>query len=183
MSAQSPYASRPWLKHYDYWVRPHATYPGRPLSEILAATAVDIPDRAATSFFGAELTFLDLKRRSDACAAALADLGIAKGDRVGIMLPNCPQYIIAAFGILRIGAVVVNINPSYTAREVLVVVADSGIRVLVTLDGLAPLVASIRRQTPIEHVIVTSLAEYTPEAAPPPRVDGSRAFSDLIAIG
>ena len=68
-------------------------------------------------------------------------MGIAKGDRVGIMLPNCPQYIIAAFAILRLGAIVVNINPSYTAREVLTVAADSGMRVLVTLDALAPLVA------------------------------------------
>ena len=92
-------------------------------------TAVDVPDRPATQFLGAQLTFLDLKQRSDALAAALARLGIAKGDRVGIMLPNCPQYIIAAFAILRLGAIVVNINPSYTAREVLTVAADSGVRI------------------------------------------------------
>jgi long-chain acyl-CoA synthetase len=180
VTAESPYAARPWLKHYDYWVPPHATYPSRPLSEILAATAVDLPDRAATSFFGAELTFRDLKRRSDAFAAALADLGITKGDRIGVMLPNCPQYIIAAFGILRLGAVVVNINPSYTAREVLVVVADSEIRLLITLDALAPLVAGIRSQTSIEQLIVTALAEYTPQAAAPPHVDGALAFTDLL---
>ena len=111
MSTPSPYASRPWLQHYDYWVRPHMTYPGRPLYDILALTAVHRPDRTATHFLGAELTFLDLKQRSDALAASLADLGIVKGDRVGIMLPNCPQYIIAAFAILQLGAVVVNINP------------------------------------------------------------------------
>ncbi len=141
-----------------------------------------MPDRVATSFFGAELTFIDLKRRADACAAALAELGIVKGDRVGIMLPNCPQYIIAAFGILRLGAVVVNINPSYTAREVSVVAADSGIRILVTLDVLAPLVASLRGQTPntLEHLILTSLAEYTPQAVGPPRIDGALAFTDLL---
>jgi len=182
VSGQSPYAARPWLKHYDYWVRPHATYPGRPLTDILATTAVEMPDRAATSFFGAELTFMDLKQRSDAFAAALTELGIGKGDRVGIMLPNCPQYIIAAFGILKLGAVVVNVNPSYTAREVGVVVADSGMRILVTLDALAPLVASIGGQTPttIEHLILTSLAEYTPQAVGPPRVDGALAFTDLL---
>jgi long-chain acyl-CoA synthetase len=186
VSGQSSYAARPWLKHYDYWVRPHATYPGRPLTDILATAAVESPDRAATSFFGAELTFMDLKRRSDAFAAALAGFGIGKGDRVGIMLPNCPQYIIAAFGILKRGAVVVNVNPSYTAREVGVVVADSGMRILVTLDALAPLVASLRGQTPgqtpvtIEHVVVTSLAEYTPQAAAPPRIDGTSAFTDLL---
>jgi long-chain acyl-CoA synthetase len=180
VSASSPYAARPWLKHYDYWVPPHATYPGKPLTDILAATAVELPDRAATSFFGAELTFMDLKRRSDGFAAALDNLGIVKSDRVGVMLPNCPQYIIAAFGILKLGAVVVNINPSYTAREVAIVVADSGIRILVTLDVLAPLVASIGGQTPIEQLIVTSLAEYTPEAASPPSVTGAHAFTDLL---
>ena len=120
------------------------TYPGRPLGDILALTAVHRPDEPATHFLGAELTFLDLKRRSDALAAALAGLGIVKGDRVGIMLPNCPQYIIAAFAILGLGAVVVNINPSYTAREVLVVTGDSGVRMLITLDALAPLVQGVR---------------------------------------
>jgi long-chain acyl-CoA synthetase len=178
VTGQSPYAARPWLKHYDYWVKPHATYPGRPLSDILAATAVDLPDRAATSFFGAELTYMDLKRRADAFAAALVDAGIAKGDRVGVMLPNCPQYIIAAFGILKIGAVVVNINPSYTAREVLLIAQDSGIRLLVTLDVLAPLVASVRSQTAIERVVVTSIAEYTPQAAAPPPIEGTTALAD-----
>ena len=57
MSADSPYAARPWLRHYDYWVRPHLNYPERPLHEILAATAVDIPDHPATAFLGATLTF------------------------------------------------------------------------------------------------------------------------------
>jgi long-chain acyl-CoA synthetase len=181
VSTASVYAARPWLRHYDYWVRPHMTYPGRPLSEILSATAVDLPDRPATSFFGAQLTFLELKRRSDALAAALAERGIGKGDRVGIMLPNCPQYIIAAFAILRLGAVVVNINPSYTAREVLIVTGDSGLRILVTLDALAPLVAGIRGQTPIEHVIVTSLAEYAPQAVPTPRIDDTLSLTDLLS--
>jgi long-chain acyl-CoA synthetase len=181
MSAESIYASRPWQRHYDYWVRPHTTYPGRPLSDILNATALEVPDRPATSFFGAELTFLDVKRRADALAAALAARGIEKGDRVGIMLPNCPQYIVAAFAILRLGAVVVNINPSYTAREVLIVTGDSSLRILITVDVLAPLIAAIRGQTPIEQVIVTSLAEYTPQAAGPPRIDGTINLTDLLS--
>ena len=167
---ESAYAARPWLRHYDYWVRPHMTYPGRPLGDILAVTAVHRPDRPATHFLGAELTFLDLKRRSDALAASLSALGIAKGDRVGVMLPNCPQYIIAAFAVLRLGAVVVNINPSYTARELLVVSTDSTPKVLITLDALVPLVHSIRGQMMIGQIIVTSLAEYSAAAAAPPRI-------------
>jgi long-chain acyl-CoA synthetase len=159
------------------------SYPGRPLGDILAITAVHRPTRTATHFLGAELTFLDLKQRSDALAASLAAMGIGKGDRVAIMLPNCPQYIIAAFAILRLGAVVVNVNPSYTARELLVVTKDSTPRVLITLDALAPLVQGLRSETTIETIIVTSLAEYSAAAGPPPRVDGAMAFTDLLHAG
>ena len=171
---------RPWLQHYDYWVRPHMTYPGRPLCEILDTAAVDCQDRPATTFLGAELTFRQIKDRSDACAAALGQLGISKGARVGIMLPNCPQYIIAVFAVLRLGAIVVNVNPMYTSREVLTVARDSGIRVLLTLDRLAPLAVAIRGQTEIEHILVTSLAEYSAAGAPPPRGDGVVALTDLL---
>jgi long-chain acyl-CoA synthetase len=178
-AAQSPYAARPWQRHYDYWVRPHLSYPGRPLGDLLSITAVERPDRPATQFLGAQLTFLDLKRRSDALAASLADLGIVKGDRVGIMLPNCPQYIIASFAVLRLGAVIVNINPSYTAREFLIIAGDSTPRIVIGIDALAPLVQGVRAQTTIEHVIVTSLAEYSAAAAPSPRIEGTHAFADL----
>src|SRR5579862_6878729 len=155
---------RPWEKHYDYWVRTNLSYPGRSLYDILALTALERPDKQATQFLGAELTYRDLKRCADALAASLARLGIVKGDRVGIMLPNCPQYIIAAFGVLRLGAVVVNINPSYTAREAQVIAKDSEVRVVITIDAIAPLLQGIsahRAETSIEQIIVTSLAEYS----------------------
>jgi long-chain acyl-CoA synthetase len=157
------------------------SYPGRPLGDILALAAVHRPAKVATHFLGAELTFLDLKQRADALAAALAEQGITKGDRVGVMLPNCPQYIIAAFAILRLGAVVVNINPSYTAREFMVVAADATPRLIIALDALAPLVQGVRAQTTIEQIIVTSLAEYSAAAAAPPRIDGTLPLADLIA--
>jgi long-chain acyl-CoA synthetase len=181
--SRSPYAARPWLRHYDYWVRSQLSYPGRPLGDILNITAVERPDRPATQFLGAQLTFLDLKRRADALAASLAELGIVKGDRVGIMLPNCPQYIIAAFAVLRLGAVVVNINPAYTAREFLIVVRDSTPRIVITIDGLAPLVLGVLAQTSVERVIVSSLAEYSVAAAPPPQIDGALTLAHLLASG
>ena len=181
MPISSPYAARPWLQHYDYWVRPHLTYPRRALTEILDTAAVDLPDRPATAFLGAEFTFQQIKDRSDAFAAALAGLGIAKGDRVGIMLPNCPQYIVAAFAVLRLGAIIVNVNPTYTAREVLTVANDSAMRLLITLDRLAPLAIGVRDQTRIEHIVVTALAEYSAERAAPPRVDGALMFTDVLA--
>jgi long-chain acyl-CoA synthetase len=178
---ETPSAARPWLRHYDYWVRSNLSYPGRSLSDVLNLTALERPDRPATHFLGAELTFLELKKRADALAVSLAKLGIVKGDRVGIMLPNCPQYIFSAFAVLRLGAIVVNINPSYTAREVLTVATDSGVRLVITLDALAPLVQAVRAQTNIEAVIVTSLAEFSAAASDPPRVDGAQTMADLLA--
>ena len=181
MTPESPYAARPWLRHYDYWTRSNLSYPGRPLFDILSIAAVERPDRPATQFLGAQLTFLELKQRADALAASLARLGIVKGDRVGIMLPNCPQYIVSAFAVLRLGAIVVNINPSYTARELLIVAADATPRVVITLEALAPLVQAVLAQTTIEQVIATSLSEYSAAATAPPRIDGTLTLADLIA--
>ncbi len=180
-SAESPYAARPWLDSYDYWVREHVNYPRRPLHEILRVAAVEVPERPATAFLGAHLTFAQIKEQSDKFAAALRALGIKQGDRVGIMLPNCPQYIVAAFAILRLGATVVNVNPLYTPREILVVAEDSGMRALLTLDVLAPLTLSVREQTSIENIITTSLAEYSVAATPSPAVEGALRLSDLLA--
>jgi long-chain acyl-CoA synthetase len=173
--------ARPWLEHYDYWVPHHINYPRVPLCEILDTAAIERPDQPATAFFGAVLSFGDIKGRSDRLAAALAHLTIAKGDRVGIMLPNCPQYVISAFAVLRLGAVVVNINPSYTARELLTIAADSGIRVLITLDALAPVALTLRGQTAIEHIVVTSLAEYSEPAGRPVEIDGALSLAAIIA--
>jgi long-chain acyl-CoA synthetase len=180
-SEQSLYAARPWLDHYDYWVPRHLNYPRRPLHEILRITAAEVPDQPATAFLGAHLTYRQIKDQADRLATALARQGIRQGDRVGVMLPNCPQYLIASFAILRLGAVVVNVNPIYTPREILVVATDSGIRALLVLDTLTATVQSVLDQTSIERLIVTSLAEYSAEAAPLPAIDGTLKLTDLIA--
>jgi long-chain acyl-CoA synthetase len=171
---------RPWLDHYDYWVPRQLTFPGRPLTEILDTTAIEAADAKATWFLGAQLTYSEIKSRSDRFARALAAQGIAKGDRVAIMLPNCPQYIIAAFAILRVGAVVVNVNPAFTPPEILHILDDSGARAVLTLDRLAPLVLALRDQSHVAAVIVTSLAEYSADGATPPAVEGAQTFTALI---
>jgi long-chain acyl-CoA synthetase len=171
---------RPWIDHYDYWVQPHMNYPRRPLGEILRLAAADVPDRPATAFLGAQLTWAEIKERSDHLATALIRFGISKGDRIGIMLPNCPQYLIAAFAILRIGAIVVNVNPLYTPREIGVVAGDSGMRLLITLDILVPQALAVRDQTSIEAVVITSIAEYSAAAAPCPVVEGTKRLSEVL---
>jgi len=105
-------------------------------------TAVATPDLIATAFLGAHLSYGQIKEQSDKMATALARLGIKQNDRVGIMLPNCPQYMIATFAILRLGAIVVNVNPLYTPREVAVVAKDSSMRMLFALDLLTPVIFS-----------------------------------------
>lgn len=178
---ESVYASRPWLDHYNYWTPPHMNYPRRPLHEILRITAAEVPDRPATAFLGQHLTFIQLRDQADRFATALSQLGIQQGDRVGIMLPNCPQYLVAAFALFRLGATVVNVNPIYTAREVLVVARDSGMRAVLTLNVLASKVITVRDETVIEQIIITSLEEYSAAATPTPVVEGTIRMSDLLA--
>src|SRR5207245_2502986 len=168
------------VHRWEFWVRPHMNSTRRPLHEISRITAVEVPDRPATAFLGAHLTFSQIKKQSDKLATALSRLGIAKSDRVGIMLPNCPQYLVTAFAVLRLGATVVNINPLYTPREILVVAQDSGMRALLTLDALAPAVLAVRAQTKIENTIITSLAEYSPAATAPAPIEGTLRFADLL---
>jgi long-chain acyl-CoA synthetase len=172
---------RPWTRHYDYWVPEHLNYPRRSLYEILRTTAAEAPDAPATLFLGARLTFGELKSHVDRFATALVRLGIAQGDRVGIMLPNCPQYGIAIFAILRLGAVVVNINPTYTAHEVGAMARDSGIRALLTLDALAPMLLPLRSESAVDTFIVTSLAEYGSAATPPAEIPGTIRFGELAS--
>ena len=164
---------RPWLDHYDYWVPAHTNYPRRSLYEILRRAAAERPGLVATSFLGADLTFGEIKEKADRLATALARHGIAKSDRVGIMLPNCPPYVFAVFAVLRLGATVVNINPAYTPPEVAFILRDSGVRMVLTLDLLAPAVAALQPGTALETIVITSLGEYSPAATPPPRPPGS----------
>ncbi len=179
--SESVYSKRPWLNHYNFWVPAHMNYPCRPLHEILKLTAVEVPDRPATAFLGKQLTFSELKELSDKFATALNRLGVTQGDRVGIMLPNCPQYLIATFAILRLGAIVVNVNPLYTSREILVVAKDCGLRSLITLDALVANTLAVRGQTSITELIITSLAEYSIAATPTTAIEGTLLMTDLIA--
>jgi long-chain acyl-CoA synthetase len=177
----SVYARKPWLRNYDYWVPENINYAQTSLYQILALASSLHGDKTATAFLGAELTFYEIKQQTDRLAAALWQLGIAKGDRVGIMLPNCPQYIISIFAVLRLGAIVVNVNPTYTPREVELVAKDSGMRALIAFELVAPIVLGVKPNTQIENLILTSLLEYSakPEAAAP-IPDGTLSFTQLI---
>ncbi|HYP29663.1 MAG TPA: long-chain fatty acid--CoA ligase [Blastocatellia bacterium] len=179
---QSPYAQKPWLKHYDFWIPERINYPRQSVYQVLNLSASLFADRPATVFLGAKMTYSEIKAHADRLATALSRLGIGRGDRVGIMLPNCPQYIISFYAIVRLGAIVTNVNPIYTPREVEMVAKDSGMRAMITLDALAGTVLSIRGASQIEHVITTGIGDYSGE----PRADssgtpGTLSFSEMIA--
>ena len=128
----SVFAAKPWLKHYDFWVPPTATFPHQSLYFILQTAASHFRHRPALAFEGRQITYEQLKDKADRLAASLHKAGLRQGDRLGIMLPNGPNYPIAFFAAMRLGAIVVNINPAYTAYELAHVAKDSGLTFLVT---------------------------------------------------
>lgn len=177
----SAYSQKPWLKHYDYWVPEHVSFPRQSVYQILNLAATYFRERPATAFLGAEMTFGEIKAQADKLATSLAKLGIARGDRVGIMLPNCPQYIISFFAIVRLGAIVANINPIYTPREVELVAKDSGMRAIITLDLMVETVRAAQTGTAIEQLIITSVQEYCGGTQSAPALPkGALSFSALI---
>lgn len=177
----SPYAQKPWLKQYDFWVPAETNYPRQSIYQVLNTAASHCGDRPATAFLGAQLTYREIKTQADKLATALARLGIGKGDRVGVMLPNCPQYVISFFAIVRLGAIVANVNPIYTPREVELVARDSGMRWLITLDVLAPVSQSIQAHTKLEQIITTSVQAFSHDHRHAPAAPaGTLSFSELI---
>ena len=126
--------NRPWQRHYDYSVPLTIRYPRVPAHYFLNIPANTFPDKPATNFYGTEITFWELRKQVQRMANALGGMGVQKGDRVGVHLPNCPQYIIAYYASLNLGAVVVNLNPMYTVDELKGLTTDTGVSTLFTFD-------------------------------------------------
>jgi long-chain acyl-CoA synthetase len=156
-------APAPWLSHYDADVPATlAPYPDRTLVDAIAEFARTQPDRPAMLFKGARVTYGELARLSDACAAAFAALGIGQGDRVGLLLPNCPQFFIAQFGAWKLGAIVAPLNPIYTEHELEGPVRDHGIETVVTLTRFYQRVKNVQARTGVKRVIATNIKEFFP---------------------
>ncbi|MCU1590622.1 MAG: Long-chain-fatty-acid--CoA ligase [Frankiales bacterium] len=161
---RSSYADRPWVQSYPQGVPADFEFPRVPLTRLLDDAASSFPTNTALAFLGSKLSYKQLKDEVDRFATALAGLGVGKGDRVAIVLPNCPQNVITFFAALRLGAVVVEHNPLYTESELRHQLADCGAKVVVCLDRVYDAVAKVRKDTAIEHVVVTSVADYLPTA-------------------
>jgi len=156
-------AAAPWLAHYDPDVPPTlAPYPNRTLVDAIAEFARAQPGKAAILFKGARVSYGELDRLSDACAAAFAALGIARGDRVGLLLPNCPQFFIAQFGAWKLGAIVAPLNPIYTEAELEGPLRDHGVETVVALTRFYLRVKRVQPRTPVRRVIATNIKEFFP---------------------
>jgi len=153
----------PWLAHYDANVPATlAPYPDRTLVDYLAEAARTQAHKPALLFKGATMTYGELERASDACAAAFTALGITRGDRVGLLLPNCPQFFIAQFGAWKLGAIVAPLNPIYTEHELEGPIRDHGIETLVTLTRFYERVKHVQPRTGLRRVIATNIKEHFP---------------------
>ena len=151
--------TRPWLAHYDKGVPQKIEYPKAPLFYFLEEAARKYPDRACTIFNGAVIAYKEMNELTDHMAAALVELGVKKGDRVGIFMPNTPQFVIAYFGILKAGGVVVAVNPTYPPDEVLTPVNDANIEIMFTLTRFYGVLKTVRERSKLKKIIVTNIKE------------------------
>ncbi|MHB8510742.1 MAG: long-chain-fatty-acid--CoA ligase [Actinomycetota bacterium] len=147
-----------WLDHYPDGVPKHIDIPEIPLTELLDRTAAEMPNRPALDFQGSRMTYAQLRSNVDRFASGLSKLGVSKGTRVGIIMPNIPQNVIAYFATLRLGGIVVENNPLYTERELTHQLSDAGVEVVVTLDLFYEKVKAIRDELPkLREVVVTDV--------------------------
>jgi len=156
-------STAPWLAHYDNNVPPTLMpYPSRTLVDYVSATARDRPGRPAILFKGASISYAALERMSDACAAAFAALGIRRGDRIALLLPNCPQFFIAELGAWKLGAIVAPLNPTYTDHELEGPLREHGVETIVALTRFYDRIKGVQPRTPVRHVITTNIKEHFP---------------------
>lgn len=154
---------KPWVAHYDAGVPASlAPYPEKTLLDYLSAAARDRGADTAVLFKGAALSHGQLESASDACAAALWSAGVRAGDRVALVLPNCPQFLIAQYGIWKTGAVVVAVNPTYSDREVEHMLVAAGVETVITLTPFYDRVKRVQPRTTVTRVVATSIKEYLP---------------------
>ena len=153
----------PWLAHYDANVPPTlAPYPDRTLLDYISDAARTQPDKAALLFKGATTTYGELEAASNACASAFAALGITRGDRIGLLLPNCPQFFIVELGAWKLGAIAAPMSPIYTEHELEGPIREHGIETLVTLTRFYQRVKQVQPRTGLRRVIATNIKDHFP---------------------
>ena len=150
----------PWLKNYEDGVPPSLEYPKVSLPQFLRDSAESFPQSAAMVFAGRKFTYRELQEKVDSLAGALNALGVRKGERVGLLLPNSPPFIIGYYAILKVGGIVVSLNPLSVEREILHFLKHAGIRTLIVAEPLFPRIAEIVGQSSLENILVACLRAW-----------------------
>ncbi|MCG8401196.1 MAG: long-chain fatty acid--CoA ligase [Firmicutes bacterium] len=151
-----------WLKNYPEDIPTQIDIPDVPLFDFMEQAARKHPSQTAIIFMGLKMTYSQLKDSTDRFATALHSMGVTKGDRVAIMLPNCPQAVIAYFAVIRLGAVAVMTNPLYMERELSHQLRDSQAETIIFLDALHSKVLKVVPNTNVKNIIVTGIKDYLP---------------------
>lgn len=162
VSPPSPLLTRPWLKSYARGVPTEIQIAEESLPQMLEGSVRRFGNKPALDFFGAVTTYAELGEQVSRGAAALKNLGVKRGDRVALVIPNCPQHVVAFYAALRLGAVVVEHNPLYSPDELAHQLADCGARVVVCWDKIASLVVELRERTAVETVIAVDMVSALP---------------------
>lgn len=162
MDGQPTKRQQVWIGAYEDGVHARLQAPLKTLVDMFDSTVSHWAQNIALDFFGKTTTYAELDILIDRCAEGLRRMGVAKGDRVAILLPNCPQAIIAFFATLRLGAVVVEHNPLYTEKELAHPFYDHGARVAIAWDKIAPTVVKLRRTSDLENVVSVNITNTLP---------------------
>ncbi len=153
---------RPWLNNYDEGVPQHIDIPRVSLFDLLEETAKKYPDSPCTIFKGAKISYREMNELTSRLAAGLSSLGVKKGDRVGIFMPNTPQFVMAFFAVLKIGGVIIATNPLYSPREIEHQLNDAGIQVMIVMSNFYNLIKEVQPKTQVRTIVVTNLKEALP---------------------
>jgi len=177
----------PWLKNYEDGVPHSLSYPEVPLTRFLDDSADQFPDAIAMIFAGRKFSYRELRAAVDALAAALTSLGVGKGDRVALLLPNSPPYVIGYYAILKIGGLVVNLNPLSVERELLYLLNHAEVQTILVGEPLYPRIACIADKSFLKNTVIACLREWAAgDPAEPRRISrpqkgkGIYSFEALI---
>ncbi len=154
------YEAKPWVKYYDYNVPHTIQFPKIPVQSLVHLAATMFPRKAATNIYGSTMTFRQIRSQMLRLSNALIKMGVKKSDRVGLALPNCPQYIVAYYATLSAGAIVVNMNPLYTHDELKFMMENSGLQTLFTFDTVLPVMRPLAKELGLKNVIITKVTDY-----------------------
>lgn len=157
---------RPWLAHYDKDIPHSIPIPQQPLFRFLESAADWLPKRTATVFYGKTLSYRELEARTNRFARGLQKLGVKRGDRVQIVLPNTPQFIIAYYAVLKLGAVVVLSNPEANARQIVSHARETEAKALVTLSAFSQLAQLLQRESAEKTLIFTGIGKHVTTGSP-----------------